>query len=90
MYKQNCLELVRLVETEHMTIGLWSQYLNIYKHRFCMEFFNRGNVATQSQSKFDCLVKNEEHEQTINIEHCKNEFCINFRRKVCWRSENNS
>ena len=73
--------MVRLVETEQMTIGLWSQYMNIDKQKNCMEFLNRGKVATQSQSKFDCLVKKEEHEHTINIEHCKNEFCINFRRK---------
>ena len=55
-----------------------------------MEVLNRGKVATQSQSKFDCLVKKEEHEHTINIEHCKNELCINFRRKVWWTSKNNS
>ena len=65
-----------------MTIGIWSQYMNIDKQSFCMEVLNRGKVATQSLSKFDCLVKKEEHEQAINTEHCKNEFCINFRRKV--------
>ena len=61
--------------------------MNIDKHKFCMEVLNRGKVATQSQSKFDCLVKKEEHDQTINTEHCKNEFCINFRRNVWWTSE---
>ena len=55
-----------------------------------MEILNRGKVATQSQSKFDYLVKKEEHEQTINTEHCKNELCINFIRKVWWTSEKNS
>ena len=55
-----------------------------------MEVSNIGKVATQSQSKFDCLVEKEEHEHTINTEHCKNEFCINFRRKVWWKSEKNS
>ena len=64
--------------------------MNIDKQIFCMEFLNRGKVATQSQSKFDCMVKKEEHEQTNNTEHCKNELCINFRRKVWWRSKNNS
>jgi len=73
-----------------MTIGLWSQDMNIDKQSFCMEVLNRGKVATQSQSKFDCVVKKEEHEQTINTEHCKNELCINFRRKVWWTSEKNS
>ena len=72
-----------------MSIGLWSQDMKIDKPSFCMEFLNRGKVATQSKSKFDCLMKKEEHEQTINIECCKNEFCINFRRKVWWTSENN-
>ena len=62
-----------MVETEHMTIGLWSQYMNIDKQNFFMEDLNRGKVGThESQSKFDCLVKKEEHEQTINTEHCKN------------------
>ena len=89
MYKQNCLYLVILVEIEHMNIGIWSQDMNMDKHRFCMEVLNRGKVATQSQSKFDCLVKKEEHEQTINTEHCKNELCIKFRRKVLWTYENN-
>ena len=74
--------MVRLVETEHMTIGLWSQDMNIDKQRFCMEFLNRGKVATQSQSKFDCLVKKEEHEQTINTKHCKINFVSTFRRKI--------
>ena len=46
-----------------------------------MGVLNRGKVATQSESKFDCMVKKEEHEQAINTEHCKNEFCINFRKK---------
>ena len=73
-----------------MTIGLWIQDMNIDKHRFFMEVLNIGKITTQSQSKFDCLVKKEEHEQTINTEHCKNELCINFRRKVWWTSENNS
>ena len=82
--------MVRLVETEHMTIWLWSQDMNIDKQIFCMEVLNRGKVGTQSQSKFDCLVKKEEHEQTINMEHCKNEFCINFRRNFLWTSEKNS
>ena len=45
--------------------------MNIDKHNFCMDVLNRGKVATQSQSKFDCLVKMEEHGQTINTEHCK-------------------
>ena len=40
--------------------------MNIDKHIFCMEVLNRGKVAAQSQSKFDYLVKKEEHEQTIN------------------------
>ena len=44
--------------------------------------FNRGKVATQSQSKFDCLVEKEQHEHTINTKHYKNEFYINFRRKA--------
>ena len=35
-------------------------------------------------------MKKEEHEQTINIEHCKNELCINFRRKVWWTSKKNN
>ena len=73
-----------------MTIGLWSQDMNIDKQKFCMEFLNKGKVATQSQSKFDCRVKREEHEQTINTKHCKNELCINFRRNVWWTSENKS
>ena len=64
--------------------------MNIDKQSFCMEILNRGKVATHSQSKFDSLVKKEEHEQTINIEHCKNELCINFRRNILWTSENNS
>ena len=63
--------------------------MNIDKHIFCMEVLNRGQVTTQSQSKFDCLVKKEEHEHTINTEHCNNEFCINFRIKVWWRYEKN-
>ena len=82
--------MVRLVEIEHMTIVLWSQDMNIDKQNLCMEFLDRGKVATQSQSKFDCLVKKEEHEKTINTEHCKNELCINFRRNIWWTSENNS
>ena len=53
-----------------------------------MEVLKRGKVATQSQLKFDCLVKKKEHEKTINTEHCKNEFYINFRRKVWWKYEN--
>ena len=72
-----------------MTIGIWIQAMNIDKRSFCMEVLNRGKVATQSQSKFDCMVKKEEHEYTINTEHCKNELCINFRRTVWWTSENN-
>ena len=76
MYKKNSLQLVRLVENEHMTIGLWIKDMDIDKHKFCMEVLNKGKVATQSQSNFDCLVKKEEHEQTINTEHCKNEFYI--------------
>ena len=64
--------MIRLVETEHMTIRLWSQNMNIDKQSFCMEILNRGKLATQPQSKFDCLVKKEEREQTINTEHCKN------------------
>ena len=55
-----------------------------------MEVLNSGKVDTQSQSKFDCLVKKEENEQTINTKHCKNEFCINFRRKAWCTSEKNS
>ena len=35
-------------------------------------------------------MKKEEEEQTINTEHCKNELCINFRRKVWWTSKRNS
>ena len=54
-----------------------------------MEVLNRGKVATQSQSKFDCLEKKEEHEQTINTKHCKNELCIKFRRNIWWTSEKN-
>ena len=76
--------MVILVETEHMNIGIWIQDMNIDKQSFCMEVLNIGKVATQSQSKFDFLVKKEEHEQTINTEHCKNEFCIKFRRKFSW------
>ena len=30
--------------------------MNIDKHIFCMEVLNRGKIATQSQSKFNCLV----------------------------------
>ena len=45
-----------------MTIGIWSQNMNIDEHNFCMEVLNRGKVTTQSQSKFDCLVEKEEHE----------------------------
>ena len=71
-----------MVETEHMNIVLWSQDMNLDKQSFCMKFLNRGKIATQSQEKFDCLVKKEEHEQTINTENCKNEFYINFKRKV--------
>ena len=55
-----------------------------------MEFLNKDKVSTQSQSKFDCLVKKEENEQTINKKHCKNELCINFRKKNWWASEKNS
>ena len=55
-----------------------------------MEVLNRGKVATQSQSKFDFLVKIEENEQTIKTELCKNELCINFRRNIWWTSEKNS
>ena len=73
-----------------MTIGIWSQDMNIDKQSSCMEVLNRGKVITQSQSKFDYLVEKEEHEQTINTEHCKNEFCINFRRKAWWTYKNNS
>ena len=73
--------MVRLFETEHMTIGIWSQDMNINKQSFCMEVLNIGKVATQSQSKFNFMVEKEEHEQTINTEHYKNELCINFRRK---------
>ena len=73
-----------------MTIGLWSQYMSIEKQKICMEFLNKGKVATQSQSKFDCLVKKEEHEQTTNIENYKNELCINFRRNIWWTSEKNN
>ena len=79
-----------MVETEHMTIRTWSQDMNIDKKIFCMDVLKRGKVATESQSKFHYLVKKEEHGQTINIEHCKNEICINFRRKVWWTFENNS
>ena len=71
-----------LVETEHMTIRIWIQAMNIDKQIFCMEVLNGGKLATQPQSKFDYLVKKEEIEQTINTEHCKNELCINFRRKI--------
>ena len=56
--------------------------MNIDKQSFCIEVLNKGKVATQSQSKFGCLVEKEEHEHSINTKHCKNEFCINFRRKV--------
>ena len=73
--------MVRLVETEHMTIGLWSQDMNIDKQNFCMEVLNRGKVATQSQSKFYYLVKKEEHEQTINTEHCKMNFVLTLEEK---------
>ena len=43
-----------------------------------MEILNRGKVATQSQSKFDCLVEKEEHEHTINMEHCKMNSILNL------------
>ena len=46
MCKKNYLQLARLVETEHMTIGLCSQNMNIDKHIFCMEVLNRGKVTT--------------------------------------------
>ena len=46
-----------------------------------MEILNRGKVVTQSQSKFDCLVEKEEHEQTINTEHCKMNSVLNLEEK---------
>ena len=55
--------------------------MNIDKQRFFMEVLNRGKVATQSQSKFDCLVENEEHEQTINTEHCKINYVLTLEEK---------
>ena len=56
--------------------GIWITKL------FEWNYKHRRKIATQSQSKFDCLVEKEEHEQTINTEHYKNELCINFRRKI--------
>ena len=46
-----------------------------------MEILNRGKVATQSQSKFDCLVEKEENEQTVNIKHCKMNSILNLEEK---------
>ena len=43
--------------------------------------FNIGKVATQSQSKFDCLVEKEEHEHTINTEHCKMNSVLTLEEK---------
>ena len=45
--------------------------------------FNRGKVATQSQSKFDCLVENEEHKQTINIEHYEMNSASILEERFC-------
>ena len=75
--------MVRLVETEHMTIGIWIQDMNVDKQRFCMEFLNRGKVATQSQSKFDCLVKNEEHKQTINTKYYEMNCASILEERFC-------
>ena len=35
-------------------------------------------------------MKKEEHEQTINTEHYKDELCINFSRKYWWISGKNN
>ena len=43
--------------------GIWITELSAWN------FKHRGKIATQSQSKFDCLVENQEHKQTINTEH---------------------
>ena len=39
--------------------------MNIDKQIFCMEVLNRGKVATQSQSKFDCMVKRKNMNKPI-------------------------
>ena len=47
----------------------------------------KGKVALDYSQIAFCMVIKREQEQSINIEHLKDEFCINFGKKYWWIPE---
>ena len=73
-----------MVETRKAYIGLWSHKYT-YEAQNCLQVkLYKGKVALSYSQKEVCLVIKKEQEQSINVEHLKDEFCINFG-KTDWR-----
>ena len=49
--------------------------------------FYKGKVALGYSQIIVCLVIKKDPEQSINTEHLKDEFCINFGKKDWWIPE---
>ena len=76
--------MVENKESIHWDMESWG--FSESQNRLQVKFY-KGKVALEYSKKVVCLVINKKQEQSINKEHLKYEFCINFGKKDWWIPE---